>query len=108
MKTGSMNLGFIGTGNMAGAIMGGIIKKGLIAPEEIIGADIMPQSRERVKETYGIAVTADNKEAAEKSEVLILSVKPQFYAQTIAVISFFFLLFLLIFSFPPCYSLSWL
>ena len=81
-----MKLGFIGTGNMAGAIMGGIIKKGLIAPEEIIGADIMPQSRERVKETYGIAVTADNKEAAEKSEVLILSVKPQFYAQTIAEI----------------------
>ena len=39
-----MKLGFIGTGNMAGAIMGGIIKKGLIAPEEIIGADIMPQT----------------------------------------------------------------
>ena len=53
MKTNSMKLGFIGTGNMAGAIMGGIIKKGLIAPEEIIGADIMPQSRERVKETSG-------------------------------------------------------
>ena len=81
-----MKLGFIGTGNMAGAIMGGIIKKGLIAPEEIIGADIMPQSRERVKEAYGIAVTADNKEAAEKSEVLILSVKPQFYAEVIAEI----------------------
>ena len=32
-----MKLGFIGTGNMAGAIMGGIIKKGIIAPEEIIG-----------------------------------------------------------------------
>ena len=31
-------------------------------------------------------MTADNKEAAEKSEVLILSVKPQFYAQTIAEI----------------------
>ena len=31
-----MKLGFIGTGNMAGAIMGGIIKKGIIAPEEII------------------------------------------------------------------------
>ena len=29
-----MKLGFIGTGNMAGAIMGGIIKKGIIAPEE--------------------------------------------------------------------------
>ena len=31
-----MKLGFIGTGNMAGAIMGGIIKKGIIAPEDNI------------------------------------------------------------------------
>lgn len=29
-----MKLGFIGTGNMAGAIMGGIIKKGIIAPRD--------------------------------------------------------------------------
>ena len=35
-----MKLGFIGTGNMAGAIMGGIIKKGIIPAEEIIGSDI--------------------------------------------------------------------
>ena len=34
-----MKLGFIGTGNMAGAIMGGIIKKGIFRPEEIIGAE---------------------------------------------------------------------
>ena len=34
-----MKLGFIGTGNMAGAIMGGIIKKGIIPAEEIIGSD---------------------------------------------------------------------
>jgi pyrroline-5-carboxylate reductase len=33
-----MKLGFIGTGNMASAIMGGIIKKQIIAAEEIIGA----------------------------------------------------------------------
>lgn len=31
-------LGFIGTGNMAGAIMGGIISQGIFKPEEIIGA----------------------------------------------------------------------
>ena len=78
-----MKLGFIGTGNMAGAIMGGIIRKGLIAPEEIIGADILETGRERIRETYRINVTSDNREAAEKSEVLVLSVKPQFYEETI-------------------------
>ena len=74
-----MKLGFIGTGNMAGAIMGGIIKKGIIPAEEIIGSDIMEMGRNHVKELYGIRVTADNKEVAEKAEVLVLSVKPQFY-----------------------------
>ena len=59
-----MKLGFIGTGNMAGAIMGGIIREGIIAPEEIIGADILEAGRNRVRETYGINVTADNREAA--------------------------------------------
>ena len=78
-----MKLGFIGTGNMAGAIMGGIIKKGIIPAEEIIGSDIMEMGRNHVKELYGIRVTADNKEVAEKAEVLVLSVKPQFYAETI-------------------------
>ena len=86
MKKGSMKLGFIGTGNMAGAIMGGIIKNEIFRPEEIIGADISPAGRDRVKETYGICVTDDNREAAEKAEVLILSVKPQYYAETIAEI----------------------
>ena len=75
-----MKLGFIGTGNMAGAIMGGIIKKGIIAPEEIIGSDIMEAGRERAKKEHGIHVTADNIEVTQKAEVLVLSVKPQFYA----------------------------
>lgn len=81
-----MKLGFIGTGNMAGAIMGGIIRKGMISPDEIIGSDILEAGRNRVKEEYGIQVTADNCEAAVKAEVMVLSVKPQYYAQTIAQI----------------------
>ena len=81
-----MKLGFIGTGNMASAIMGGIIKKGLISAEEIMGADLLAQGRERVKEEFGICVTADNKEVVEKADVIILSVKPQFYEEVICEI----------------------
>lgn len=80
-----MKLGFIGTGNMAGAIMGGIIKNQIFRPEEIIGADISEAGREKTKEAYGIEVTGDNRKAAD-SEVLILSVKPQYYADAIAEI----------------------
>ena len=71
-----MKLGFIGTGNMAGAIMGGIIKKGIIPAEEIIGSDIMETGRNHVKELYGIQVTADNKEVAEKITVTTNETEP--------------------------------
>ena len=67
-----MKLGFIGTGNMAGAIMGGIIKKGIFRPEEIIGADISEEGRRKTKEAYGIEVTDDNRKAAD-AEVLFLN-----------------------------------
>lgn len=78
-----MKLGFIGTGNMASAIMGGIIKNQLIPAEEIIGADLFAPGRERVQKQFGIHVTDSNKEVVEKAEVIILSVKPQFYADVI-------------------------
>lgn len=108
MKQGSMRLGFIGTGNMAGAIMGGIIKNEIFRPEEMIGADISPAGRERVKETYGIHVTADNREAAEKAEVLILSVKPQYYAEAIAEIRDCVSDDQLIITIAPGKTLAWL
>lgn len=102
-----MKLGFIGTGNMAGAIMGGIIKNQIFRPEEIIGADISEAGRERTKETYGIEVTEDNRKAAD-SEVLILSVKPQYYADAIAEIRDFVREDQLIITIAPGKTLAWL
>lgn len=81
-----MKLGFIGTGNMASAIMGGIIKNQIIPANDIIGADVMEAGRERVKEQFKIQVTADNHEVINRSDIVILSVKPQFYAEIIAEI----------------------
>lgn len=78
-----MKLGFIGTGNMASAIMGGIIKNQIIPANEIIGADVSAPGRERIKEQFGIHVTDSNKEVVEKADVIILSVKPQFYESVI-------------------------
>lgn len=78
-----MKLGFIGTGNMASAIMGGIIKNQIIPADEIIGADLSAPGRERVQKEYGIHVTGSNKEVVHNSEVIVLSVKPQFYEEVI-------------------------
>lgn len=76
-------LGFIGTGNMAGAMIGGILRAGLLNPEEIGGADILESSRAAVQKKYGICTLADNRELAQNSRMLVLSLKPQFYAGTI-------------------------
>ena len=102
-----MKLGFIGTGNMAGAIMGGIIKKGIFRPEEIIGADISEEGRRKTKEAYGSEGTDDNRKAAD-AEVLILSVKPQFYADAIAEIKDCIKDDQLVITIAPGKTLSWL
>lgn len=103
-----MKLGFIGTGNMAGAIMGGIIKNEIFKPEEIIGSDISEAGRKKVQETYGIQVTEDNKKAASEAEVLVLSVKPQYYAETIAQIKDCIREEQLVITIAPGKTLSWL
>ena len=81
-----MKLGFIGTSNMASAIMGGVIKNNIFAANEIIGSDLLAAGREKVQNQFGIHVTASNKEVVEQAEVFVLSVKPQFYAEVIAEI----------------------
>ena len=103
-----MKLGFIGTGNMAGAIMGGIIKEGIISLDEIIGSDVFEAGREKVKTMYGIHVTADNIEVAEKADTLFLSVKPQFYASVISEIKDSVRENQLIITIAPGKTLAWL
>ncbi|MDY2698803.1 MAG: pyrroline-5-carboxylate reductase, partial [Lachnospiraceae bacterium] len=74
-----MKLGFIGCGNMAGAIIGGIIKHNVCKKEEIIGSDPLEAGRKRVQENHGIQVTADNTEVVREADIVFLAVKPQYY-----------------------------
>lgn len=103
-----MKLGFIGTGNMATAIMSGVIKKGLISANEIIGSDLSAASREKVSASLGIHVTASNLEVAEKAEVIVLSIKPQYYADVIAEIKDVVKENQLVISITPGKTLAWL
>ena len=103
-----MKLGFIGTGNMASAIMGGILAKGLLHPEEICGADPSEAGRKRVREAYGIRTTADNGEAAAWADILFLSVKPQFYQEVIQEIRERITPEKLVITLAPGKTLSWL
>ena len=103
-----MRLGFIGCGNMASAIMGGIIENGIVTPEDIWGSDVFAPGREKVKEKFGINVTADNLEVVENTDVLILAVKPQYYESVIKEITDKVRAEQIIITIAPGKTLSWL
>lgn len=103
-----MKLGFIGTGNMASAIMSGVIKNNIFLANEIIGSDLLAAGREKVKEQFGINVTSSNQEVAIHAEVIVLSVKPQFYADVIAEIKDIVKEEQIIITIAPGKTLAWL
>ena len=76
-------LGFIGCGNMAGAIIRGIISSGAAKPEEIIGADLSETARGRIHEECGICVTERNEEVVQSAQTVFLTVKPQYLEEVI-------------------------
>lgn len=76
MKKGT--IGFIGTGNMAKAIIGGMLEKGIVKAEDIIAADKMEAAAKEAAERFHIQTTTDNKAVAENAEIIFLAVKPQF------------------------------
>ncbi len=99
-----MTLGFIGGGNMASAIMGGIIRKGILPPEDIIVSDFC----DNVSEKLGVRFTRDNLRTAGEADVLFLSVKPQIYPAVIAEIRDHLKEGQLIITIAPGKTLSWL
>lgn len=74
----NMKIGMIGLGNMADAMIDGMLKKGIVGKEELIGSAATQATLNRISEKYGIRTTLDNKEVAKEAQVLILAVKPQF------------------------------
>lgn len=81
-----MKIGIIGLGNMAGAIIHGMLQKEIVNREDIIGSAATQATIDRIAESYKIRTTLDNKEVAQNAEVLILAVKPQFLPEVISQI----------------------
>ena len=78
-----MKIGFIGCGNMGGAMIKGILSSGICAPEDIMASDRSASLLEAKKKELSILVSEDNKETARFAGILFLSVKPQFYEEVI-------------------------
>jgi pyrroline-5-carboxylate reductase len=72
-----ITLSFIGSGQMAEAIIAGLLNQKLIAAEQIIAAGPRAERGEQLEARYGVRWTTDNGEAAEQGQIVVLSVKPQ-------------------------------
>lgn len=81
-----MEIGFIGLGNMARAIIGGMLDKGIVNAADISGSAKTQKTLEAVQKEYGIEVKASNVAVAAQSQVVVLAVKPQFLQNVIVEI----------------------
>ena len=78
---------FLGTGNMAEALLKGLLREGTVDPDEIVCSEPRPARREEIADRYGVEVTGDNRAAAALADLLLLSVKPQVVEALLAEIA---------------------
>jgi pyrroline-5-carboxylate reductase len=76
-------IGFIGAGNMAEAIIRGLLESEAVKPDHITASDVMPERLNYMQTTYGINTLADNAELAGGTDILVLAVKPQVVASVL-------------------------
>lgn len=88
-----MKIGFIGLGNMATAIIGGLLREGTVLADgtavtaaDLIGSAKTEATRQAKAAQFAMAVTESNREVAEAADVLVLAVKPVFFPEVIAEI----------------------
>ncbi len=103
-----MKLGFIGCGNMGGAMMKGIISSGQVSGDDIMTSDKSEAALKIKKDELGVLTTTDNVEVAKFADVLFLSVKPQFYESVISEIKDAVDANMIIVTIAPGKTLEWL
>ncbi|MCJ7646656.1 pyrroline-5-carboxylate reductase [bacterium] len=77
---------FIGCGNMGSVLISGTLSSGLISKDKVLVTDIRPERLEYIREREGISITEKNREAVEKSDVIVLAVKPQVIGKVLSEI----------------------
>ena len=77
-------IGFIGAGNMATALVKGLIDTGLYAPEQIVASDVEAKQRNQMRRRFATNVTADNTALLHDAKIIILAVKPQSMDEVLA------------------------
>ena len=84
--THSKKIAFLGGGNMAEALIKGLIAAGTAKPDHILVTDVSADRLAHLQATYGV-VRKGNLEAAREADIIVLSVKPQVIERVLAEIA---------------------
>ncbi len=76
-------IGFIGAGNMAEALIRGLLEQEVCCKEDVIAGEVFEPRREYIARTLGVATTASNEEVVRSADVVFLAVKPQHLRQVL-------------------------
>lgn len=82
-----MKLGFIGTGNLASAILRGVVSSGTAKAEDILIYDIFSEKTDRLSDELGVNIASDAKSVADSCEYVFCAVKPKDIAGVLDEIS---------------------
>lgn len=80
-------IGFIGAGNMAEAIVRGLITGNVVPPGRIMVSDPSADRRNLLASTFGVQATDDNRKVIESSDIIVLAVKPQVMGAALAPVA---------------------
>jgi pyrroline-5-carboxylate reductase len=80
-------IGFLGAGNMAGALIKGLVHSGRVPPKSIVASDVKAERLKQLETVHGIRVTQDNHALAREVDVLVLAVKPQVIDRVLTAIA---------------------
>ena len=73
----NLRFAFLGGGNMAEALIKGLLTGLAVNPRHIVATDVIRERRDYLREAYGICTSDDNPQAVRDSQVIFLAVKPQ-------------------------------
>ncbi|MHB8874923.1 MAG: pyrroline-5-carboxylate reductase [Myxococcaceae bacterium] len=80
-------IAFLGAGNMAEAMIKGLLRAGTARPENIVATGRRAERLDELKAAYPIRVTTDNVAAAREADIVVLAIKPQAMAKLLLQIA---------------------
>src|SRR5262245_18564775 len=83
-RRGMKKIGCIGAGNMAGALLKGLLATKLYRPPDMLVSDVVPAQLRKIKRAYRVDGLNDNRAVMHAAQTIVLAVKPQTIDQVLA------------------------